>query len=91
MNTIVTITGTSEDYSDEIIPGDLVEVSIDLDDVPEETLIEYVDNLKPIEASYFSYPNNSVRIRGAYETLLKNLQNVPLEEIETIIEKYNLI
>lgn len=39
----------------------------------------------------FQYPNNSLRGAMSYRTLLNNLDRVPIEEIERLITKYNLI
>lgn len=52
-----------------------------------EHLYEYYNTVidKP-----FYYPNNSIRISDAYKTLLDNVDKVPIEEIESLIEKYKL-
>ncbi len=37
------------------------------------------------------YPNNSIRVTDAYNTLMDNVSKVPVEEIENLIEKYDLL
>lgn len=39
----------------------------------------------------FYYPNNSIVLYSAYQTLLNNVDKIPLSEIENLITKYNCI
>jgi hypothetical protein len=63
--------------------------AVDFDD---EELIEALElSGHTISSSRHFYPNNSIRINDAYNTLLDNIESVPVEVIEKIIADYNLL
>jgi hypothetical protein len=63
--------------------------AVDFDD---EELIEALElSGHTIRSSRHFYPNNSIRINDAYNTLLDNIESVPVEVIEKIIKDYNLL
>ena len=58
----------------------------------DEDLIDVLENRGyRVGRGELYYPNNSFRITDAYNTLLENVSKVPVEEIENLIKKYNLI
>ena len=39
----------------------------------------------------FSYPNNSIVTRDTFSRLLRNIDKVPLQELEDLLDKHNCI
>ena len=79
---------------------EFAEENLDMIHLNDIKLDKFYDNWEIIEFleekgyeinTNFIYPNNSIVTKNIYDRLLKNVDKIPLQELEHLLDKYNCI
>jgi len=54
-------------------------------------IFDFLEHLGGLEIPDFSYPNNSIITVDIYKKLYRNIEKIPINELENLLNKYNCI